>query len=338
MFADSYQSHIIPETGLYRTYAETPGTTVICKWKDNKKAAYSLGADDGLDSQLDYMVPEILKRGFYATFWVNPGHSGNRFKRRYDDWKEAAKNGCDFGNHTYRHISVDNMEDAEYEMRECAMAIREANPSQGLQLFRYGGGSDWNVPREEIKLLMCKYGCALDRGGGATDRMYHSQAVPGGKNKTWSVTPEECSMFVSRALESGDWRMSIVHGVGPNAEYLPTDEKAYGALLDGLYENKNEIWVSSNTRIHKYMTERDGAKAARLEINENYLRIIITAGLNPYLYDYPLTVKTNVPFEWQYCDVAQGRNKIAVKSSYGYITYEALPDMGEITVTKAGTA
>ena len=49
------------------------GETTICKWKDNKLAAYSVGGDDCLRSQIYFAIPEMDKRGIHGTWWVNPG-------------------------------------------------------------------------------------------------------------------------------------------------------------------------------------------------------------------------------------------------------------------------
>jgi len=44
------------------------GETMICKWKDNIVAAYSVGGDDSLRSQLCFAIPEMDRRGIHGTW------------------------------------------------------------------------------------------------------------------------------------------------------------------------------------------------------------------------------------------------------------------------------
>jgi hypothetical protein len=170
------------------------------------------------------------------------------------------------------------------------------------------------------------------------DNSEHREVVDNKIVKNWSISPEEAVNYVDNSVNSGNWHMFVVHGVGPKAEYLPTNDLAYGALLDRLYEKRNDVWVGTNTQVFKYITERDNAKIEKLELGPNVIRLKITAGLNTDLYDFPLTVRTEVPPAWAFCDVKQGSQKVTVKTDGCSITYEALPDMGEIIITKAGTA
>src|SRR5512142_1796336 len=106
------------------------GETVVCRWKDNKTAAYSIGGDDSLRSQLFFAIPEMDRRGLHGTWWVNPGRGGTRnYKNQddgwancwiacVDDWKSAAARGHDFANHTMHHLGAKTYADAEAEIRQ----------------------------------------------------------------------------------------------------------------------------------------------------------------------------------------------------------------------------
>jgi hypothetical protein len=65
------------------------GETYVCKWKDNKTAAYSIGGDDCLRSQLFFAIPEMDRRGIRGNWWVNPGRGGAKnFKNEDDSWAQ----------------------------------------------------------------------------------------------------------------------------------------------------------------------------------------------------------------------------------------------------------
>src|SRR5690349_9564856 len=70
-------------------------------WPDGKKAAVSLAYDDALDSQLDNAIPALDRHGLKGSFYLVPANPPVRL--RMDDWRAAARNGHELGNHTLFH-------------------------------------------------------------------------------------------------------------------------------------------------------------------------------------------------------------------------------------------
>lgn len=248
--------------------------TIICQWKDNKTAAFSMGGDDSLHSQLDFMIPEMLKRGFKGTFWVNAGRGtigehGFCWETRKSEWLAAARQGCDFGNHTMYHVGARFFEEAEYEIGESARNIWASNPGQRLQLFLSGGGTTWNVSREDVDELLMKYACVRGRGGGKgkQDSCYHSDSDR-------SATGDELINYVNQAIAERSWHFIGCHGVGPNAEWLPTDAEPFLVLLDYLVEQENQVWVGTHTEVHKYILEYESARIFPQESSSKHINLI----------------------------------------------------------------
>ena len=222
--------HLIGEKLLDRI-----GASSVCRWKDNKTCAFSMGADDSIHSQLDFMIPEMLKRGFAGTFWINPGRGtpGERgfcWESRRDEWLDAAKKGIDFANHTVYHVGARYYAEAEYEIGECARIIWAANPPQKLQLFERGGGTVWKIGEEELARLLAKYHCVEGRGGGSEDLAWDNAYVP---------NAADFRGYVDAAIAEGSWHHLVCHGCGPEAEWLPTSGPAFIALLDYLVEKQD---------------------------------------------------------------------------------------------------
>ena len=309
------------------------GKTEICKWKDNKIAAFSIGGDDSVHSQLDFMIPEMLKRGFKGTFWVNAGRGtigehGFCWESRKAEWLAVARQGCDFGNHTMYHVGARFYDEAEYEIGESARNIWASNPGQRLQLFLSGGGTTWSVSREEVDEILKKYFCVRGRGGGkgTQDPCYHSDTDS-------SATGEELISFVDQAIAEQSWHFIGCHGVGPHAEWLPTDEEPFITLLDYLVEKQEFVWVGTHTEVHKYSLEYESAVVILLEASSPRIKLKLKAATDPMLYDYPLTLKTRVPSSWQLCRFTQKRKNKTLPVISGLVQYEALPDGGEINLT-----
>src|SRR5262245_40961167 len=70
-------------------------------WPGGAQAAVSLGYDDGLNSQLDHVVPALNKRGLRASFYVPI--NGPTLPGRQNEWKDAAAAGHELGNHSLFH-------------------------------------------------------------------------------------------------------------------------------------------------------------------------------------------------------------------------------------------
>ena len=262
------------------------GSTQICKWKYDRRAAYSVGGDDSLRSQLFFAIPEMDKRGIRGTWWCNPGRRGSKSYKKeddswaicwiacYDQWKAAAERGHDFGNHTLHHLGASTVAEAVYEIGETARIIWETNPHQRLQLFLRGGGTTWGINNEEIEKILVQYDCVQGRGGGIED-------------PTWEVDPraETLRSYVDTAIQEGSWHLVGFHGIGPTCEWGgPVSEEAFIALLDYLVEKKDQVWAGTHTEVHKYDQERSAALVDLLEASTERIRFTLATAKDPLYF------------------------------------------------------
>ena len=70
-------------------------------WPQGRKAAVSLAYDDALDSQLDHALPALDRHGLKGSFYLQL--SREPVRRRMQEWRAAAANGHELGNHTLFH-------------------------------------------------------------------------------------------------------------------------------------------------------------------------------------------------------------------------------------------
>ena len=105
------------------------GDTRIAKWKDDSKGVFLLMFDDSWPSHWQVAAPELAKRGMIATFYICPRKGGHqKFAKQWDEtlWKQ----GMVYGNHTMTHKGVKSLENAEFEIGECAKTIRKIVPGK----------------------------------------------------------------------------------------------------------------------------------------------------------------------------------------------------------------
>ena len=99
-------------------------------WPDGARAAVSLTYDDGLNSQLENVIPELDRRGLKATFFLTEENMQDRLA----DWEAAARGGHEIADHTMTHPC---------DMRSVTAAglqARELAPMEAFLDANFGGG------------------------------------------------------------------------------------------------------------------------------------------------------------------------------------------------------
>ena len=80
-------------------------------WK-GKKAAVVLTYDDALNVHLDNVIPSLDSLGLTGTFYLSAYFPGCR--ERIEDWRKAARQGHELGNHTLFHPCTGNAPGREW--------------------------------------------------------------------------------------------------------------------------------------------------------------------------------------------------------------------------------
>lgn len=70
-------------------------------WPQGRKAAVSLAYDDALESHLDNAIPALDRHRLKGSFYLQL--SRDTVWARREDWRAAARNGHELGNHTLFH-------------------------------------------------------------------------------------------------------------------------------------------------------------------------------------------------------------------------------------------
>jgi len=310
------------------------GDTQICKWKNCKVAAFSIGGDDSLRSQTTFAIPAMTQRGIHGTWWVNTGRGHNELGFDFIDdeeyWIAAVKAGHDLANHTLHHTGARYDADAEWEIGENTRRIWAIEPDQKILLFERGGGTVWDTSEDNIAQLLKKYRCVDGRG------------APGVDSPAWQINHSGADLrgFVDAAIREGSYHYIIFHGIGPKAEWGgQIDGKAFISLLDYLVEKRDVVWSDTFTKIYKYVEEREHSQISTIERSRKRIRLALTASLDTShgMFDYPITLNTDVPAGWETCTVKQGNSSAVYAVNEGVVQYSALPNGGDITIIPGGS-
>jgi len=266
-------------------------------------------------SHKDHTIPNLVKRGLVGSFFINP--ASNRYGYGIDVWEsEASRIGIEMCPHTMNHIGAGDFEEADYEIGESFRTVWNLNPPDKSKLYPFnrGGGTEW--PDGYRTAIQSKYPVAD----------YSDEAIRyNGKDDR-----KELIAFAEKAMKDDAWHIVLTHGTGPNLEWLGFEVSNFEALLDYLASVKEELWVGNAGDIYKYVMERTSAKVSTLQSDEESILLNLEADVESELFDYPLTLITEVPDTWEFCKVSQGDLIGIYPVNSGEVKYEAIPERGKI--------
>jgi peptidoglycan/xylan/chitin deacetylase (PgdA/CDA1 family) len=229
-------------------------------WPDGQKMAVSLSYDDAIDSQLDNAIPALNRHGLAASFYLTL--ASPTLQRRLMEWRTAAEQGHELGNHTIYHpcsaalpdrdwvASYYNIDD--YMIDEIVHEITVANSF----LHAIDGRTErtLTVPCGDIMAGDESYIPAVRKlfvaikGFESQDPAFATTWAPA------QVTGPELIDRVKAEAGKGTRLYNIIfHGIG--GDYLTVSTEAHEQLLQYLVENEKEFWVDSYINIMKYASE-----------------------------------------------------------------------------------
>lgn len=305
--------------------AEEPGSTKIAQWKDDKACAFILMFDDSITSHVKNVIPELTKRGFTGTFYINPG-AGHYLGSKKVWEQDIPAAGFELANHTLTHKGGKTPADIAHEISACNEAIHATTPNLPWpRLVSYGqpGGipkENWPVTKEELSVLL-KQNNLIDR----PDFGARGAALT-------LKTGAQMLAHVDKAVADGSMECVIFHGVG--ADWIATPMPVFLELLDGLVERKDKVWITNHIPAHQYATERDSAAVKVITKEATNLTLSVSCTADPKFYDQPLTLKTSVPADWKSCRIEQGKGRVDVPVKHGTVQYDAVPGSLPIMITK----
>jgi peptidoglycan/xylan/chitin deacetylase (PgdA/CDA1 family) len=194
-------------------------------WPNGARAAVSLTYDDGLDSQLENVVPALDARGLKATFFLTE----ENMEARLADWQAVARDGHEIGDHTVSHpCSLRDYSAAKLGSEEIDRAERFFNTSFGAnprRIYAYpcgvidlGRGTQLETQLRYISLLRADFAAARAADGDPNDpRMvgrdrYVLQAIAPTYDRD---DPRLAIGYMRKAIRLGFWAILIFHDVLP---------------------------------------------------------------------------------------------------------------------------
>jgi sialate O-acetylesterase len=234
---------------------------------NGKRAAVVLTYDDGLNVHLDNAIPLLDSLQLKATFYVSsyPG----ALDKRMAEWRKAANNGHELGNHTIIHPCLGNIPGRDWVQPEFDMSrytparmvseIRTANmllkaiDNKTHRTFAYTCGDKFIDGVEYLNPIKNEFTGAR----GVNQGMHSKTDVDLFDIKCYSTNGQdgkEVISWVKEAIEKKKLLVFLIHGVG-GEHSLNLSLEAHRELLHFLKTNEKEIWVTTMTGMAEYLSK-----------------------------------------------------------------------------------
>ncbi|WP_159628277.1 polysaccharide deacetylase family protein [Massilia puerhi] len=254
------------------SHAAAIETNPVFAWPGGARAAVSLAYDDALDSQLDNAVPALDRHGLKGTFYLKL--SSPVVDARMADWRAAASNGHELGNHSLFHQCsgagpdrawVAPHQDLDTTSRE---QMRDQVLLASTMLTALDGQRErtYTAPCFDVKAQDGDYlpplhasFVAIKAGSGPGVPLSMKTLDP---YRVPAVAPVGSSgaqliALVKQAAQHGTMVAFTFHGIG--GDHLSVSTQAHEELLRFLAAHRNEYWTDTFLNIMKHVRREQPA-------------------------------------------------------------------------------
>ncbi|MDR7192385.1 polysaccharide deacetylase family protein [Luteimonas terrae] len=244
-------------------------------WPDGRKAAVSLAYDDALDSQLDIAIPALDRHGFKGSFYLTL--SADTVRTRMSDWRAAARNGHELGNHSLFHQCAASKPGREWvtpqrdldamtapQMQDqvrLASTMLQAIDGATTRTFTVPCGDTAAGDGDYVVALADDFVAIKVMGGAVVPDMQtlDVHAVP--VEAPVGVDGDALIALVEDAARRGTMVNLTFHGIG--AEHLAVSREAHAQLLEHLAASPEIYWTATFRDIMTWVRARAAPPAPR---------------------------------------------------------------------------
>ena len=237
-------------------------------WPEGQRAAVSLAYDDALASHLDTAIPALDRHGLKGSFYLTL--AGDVVRMRMTDWRAAARNGHELGNHSLFHQCAASKPDRGWvapqhdldaitavQMQEqvrLASTMLQAIDGATTRTFtvpcgdRVARDGDYVAGLAQDFVAIKVMGEAVVTDMRTLDPHAVPVATPVGLNGPALIA------LVEDAARRGTMVNLTFHGIG--AEHLAVSAEAHEALLTHLAAHRDVYWTAGFGEIMTWVRAR----------------------------------------------------------------------------------
>jgi peptidoglycan/xylan/chitin deacetylase (PgdA/CDA1 family) len=243
-----------------------------------KKAIICLTYDDGLETQLTTVIPQLDALGLKATFFLTSIQGSSQsdiIGQTPEDvlgWSNAAKNGHELANHTLFHpcpeklgwakdIAIDNytIDKIIKEISTQNIILSLLDPKRNIRSFAFPCNNVLIAGTDYSKIIKDKGLVKFGRIGGDSNsvitdfRHLNPMQVP-----SWHVwtgtTLDELITFAEKVKKAGGMGVYQFHGVG--GQIFKISRETHQLFLNYLKLHEEEYWVTTFSEAMEFATKK----------------------------------------------------------------------------------
>jgi oligosaccharide reducing-end xylanase len=142
-----------------------------------------------------------------------------------------------------------------------------------------------------------------------------------------------------QAASSGGWVVFTLHALDGDSGYSPLSSTILRQSLDYLAARRSTFWVQTFLNVVKYIKERNDASVSEISNTGDTITVSVTDTLSNTIYNYPITIRRPLPTDWPSATATQNGQAINAKTvvvnSTLYVMFDAVPDGGDVVLTKS---
>lgn len=314
---------------------ETITGSEIATWSGWRKSAASFTFEDSAPSHYNDVGPLFDKHGYKATFYV--------VTNWVDDWSkfgDMAKNGHEIGSHSDTHPQWISLEEVSGSKKNIEKKIQQ---KFGCITLAYPNGNvdqRNEIIKNYIAARIYDFSGKSIMGKDGPEKWTEIPAVTTGSQSRFN-DPGAFANKLQETVDAKGWVVFATWGItnrnNGNANYSPTDLESINAALSWANERDGDIWVAPLRDVAMYIKERNASTLALKDSKSKCVSYTLTHDIADIVsnYDYPLSIRVPVPEGWtEVADVTQNEAKLEYQIRDGMIYTDAVPNAGEIAITR----
>ncbi len=151
----------------------------------------------------------------------------------------------------------------------------------------------------------------------------------------------ELNSLADKAAAQNGWSVYLHHGLD-GSHSMSTNSNDLKSHLSYLNQKRSTIWCETFGNVALYIKERDAAKVTVTSSDDKSIKLTVTDNLENSTYNYPLSLRTELPSGWTNPTVTQNskvmKDTVITDGSKKYLMFQAIPDAGEIVITGDATS
>ncbi|MDR2918872.1 MAG: polysaccharide deacetylase family protein [Tannerella sp.] len=251
--------------------ADDDATVRIARFKGDKTCAISYTYDDGMKEHYTLVAPEMEKRNFYGTFWVNGNAVGSdAYYATWPELKEMARAGHEISNHSWSHANLTQITHDEVRVEIAKNdSIIFAETGMPSYTFCY----PYNAMNDTVIQI-----AAENRVGTRLTQYAIGTAS----------TPEKLSEWVNGLLKTAGWGIAMIHGITSGYDAFTSDSILWNHF-DEVAAQQEQIWVGTFREVAAYEKERESI-SLNIQKKKRYWLITPSLELDKDLFYERLTL------------------------------------------------